>query len=406
MQILLRIVLLCLTLTTSHRAAWADQPDHISDRWATLFSDQEMVSRATSTPSSLYQTNLTPTFFALPVVSSRLRDLTPETDQPRTQGLLAATTWLKGKFTTEAEVANNQGGMGWLQGKIPGNTYDDVSGRMVRVGLTGTAGVMRYGMTYRSAGQAFLNGADTAVREAWGEWKHGWTTLRSTIGQQWNNVAGDATRSRLAQTYGRVGIGWSKPAWPSLTLTYARNSLNSTLDPIGVTPQRTYNHTLEAALAYNSARWNAMLASSYIVGNDLLRNGAESNIKMQLLTASFHPLNTLTIAPTLIYRKEEQEWSGVRIDSPSASLALQYKQSQRLLITAMGNYGGVRSSDRLIDLENLGGKGVLAWDLQQSVRWMTLLSLEAGYNRQTNHVTPSADTEDISGVVKLVLASL
>jgi len=406
MQILLRIALLCLTLATSHREAWADQPDQISDRWATLFSDQEMVSRATSTLSSLYQTNLTPTFFALPVVSSRLRDLTPETDQPRTQGLLAATTWLKGKFTTEAEVANNQGGMGWLQGKIPGNTYDDVSGRMVRVGLTGTAGVMRYGMTYRSAGQAFLNGADTAVREAWGEWNHGWTTLRSTIGQQWNNVAGDAARSRLAQTYGRVGIGWSKPAWPSLTLTYARNSLNSTLDPVGVTPQRTHNHTLEAALAYNSARWNAMLASSYIIGNDLLRNGAESNIKMQLLTASFHPLNTLTIAPTLIYRKEEQEWSGVRIDSPSASLALQYKQSQRLLITAMGNYGGVRSSDRLVDLENLGGKGVLAWDLQQSVHWMTLLSLEAGYNRQTNHVTPSADTEDISGVVKLVLASL
>lgn len=406
MQILLRIVLLCLTLATSHRETWADQPNHISDRWAALFSDQQMVSRVTSTPSSLYQTNLTPTFFALPVASSRLRDLTPETDQPRTQGLLAATTWLKGKFTTEAEVANNQGGMGWLQGKIPGNTYDDVSGRMVRVGLTGTAGVMRYGMTYRSAGQAFFNGADTAVREAWGEWKHGWTTLRSTIGQQWNNVAGDAARSRFEQTYGRVGIGWSKPAWPSLTLTYARNSLNSTLDPVGVTPQRTHNHTLEAALAYNSARWNAMLASSYIVGNDLLRNGAESNIKMQFLTASFHPLNTLTIAPTLIYRNEEQEWSGVRIDSPSASLELQYKQSQRLLITAMGNYGGVRSSDRLVDLEHLGGKGVLAWDLQQSARWMTLLSLEAGYNRQTNHVTPSADTEDISGVVKLVLASL
>lgn len=277
---------------------------------------------------------------------------------------------------------------------------------MVRVGLTGTAGVIRYGMMYRSAGQAFLNGPDTAVREVWGEWKHGWTTLRSTIGQQWNNVAGDAARSRLEQTYGRVGVGWNKPAWPSLTLTYAKNSLSSTLNPINLAPQRTHNHTLEAALAYNSARWNATLASTYIIGNDLFRNGAESNIKMQLLTASFRPLNTLTIAPTLIYREEKQEWSGVRIDSPSASLALQYKQSQRLLITAAGNYAGVRSRDRLVDLENLGGKGVLAWDLQQSAHWMTLISLEAGYTRQTNHATPSADTEDISGVVRFVLASL
>lgn len=406
MWIFLRITLLSVILLTIPYRTQADQPDHISERWAALFSDQESTSPIPHRPSSLSQTNLTPTFFTLPVVSPRLRDLSPETDQPRTQGLLAATTWLKGKFTTEAEVANNQGGTGSLQGGLPGNRYDDASGRMVRVGLTGTAGVMRYGMTYRSAGQAFLNGPDTAMREVWGEWKHGWTTLRSTIGQQWNNVAGDAARSRLEQTYGRVGLGWSKPAWPSLTLTYAKNSLSSTLNPIGLAPQRTHNHTLEAALAYNSARWNAMLASSYIIGNDLLRNGAESNIKMQLVTASFHPLNTLTIAPTLIYREEQQEWSGVRIDSPSASLALQYKQSRRLLITAMGNYAGVRSSDRLVDLENLGGKGVLAWDLQQSTHWMTLFSLEAGYTRQTNHATPSADTEEISGVVRFVLASL
>ncbi|MDF0643683.1 MAG: hypothetical protein P0111_06600 [Nitrospira sp.] len=405
MWICLRIILLSIILLTVPYRTQADQPDHISERWAALFSDQESASPVPHTPPSLYQTNLSSTF-SRPVVSSRLRDLSPETDQPRTQGLLAATTWLKGTFTTEAEVASNQGGTGWILGSVPGNRYDDISARMVRVGLTGTAGVIRYGMMYRSAGQAFLNGPDTAVREVWGEWKHGWTTLRSTIGQQWNNVAGDAARSRLEQTYGRVGVGWNKPAWPSLTLTYAKNSLSSTLNPINLAPQRTHNHTLEAALAYNSARWNATLASTYIIGNDLFRNGAESNIKMQLLTASFRPLNTLTIAPTLIYREEKQEWSGVRIDSPSASLALQYKQSQRLLITAAGNYAGVRSRDRLVDLENLGGKGVLAWDLQQSAHWMTLISLEAGYTRQTNHATPSADTEDISGVVRFVLASL
>jgi len=406
MPILLQIVLVSVILLTVPCQAKAEQSDYISERWTALFSDQEPGNRATHATAGLFQTNLTSTFVALPVVSSRLRDLSSDTDQPRTQGLMAATTWLKGKVTTEAEVANNQGGSSWLQGRIPGNTYDKESDRMVRVGMTGTAGAMRYGLTYRSAGQAFLNGPDTAVREVWGEWKHGWTTLRSTFGQQWNNVAGDSARSRIEQTYGRVGLGWSKPAWPSLTLTYARNSLSSTFNPIGIAPQRNHNHTLEAALAYNSARWNATLASSYIIGNDLLHNGAENHTKMQLLTASFHPLNTLTIAPTLVYREEQQEWSGVRVDSPSASLALQYKQSQRLLITAMGNYAGVRSSDRLVDLEHLGGKGVLAWDLQQSVRWMALISLEAGYTRQTNHVAPSADQEDISGVVKVVLASL
>jgi hypothetical protein len=35
-----------------------------------------------------------------------------------------------------------------------------------------------------------------------------------------------------------------------------------------------------------------------------------------------------------------------------------------------------------------------------------LISLEAGYNRMTNHVTPAADTEDISGLIRLSLAAI
>jgi hypothetical protein len=232
------------------------------------------------------------------------------------------------------------------------------------------------------------------------------TSLRSAIGQQWNNVAGDSTRSRLEQTYGRIGLTWNRPEWPTLSLTYARNSLASALDPVGAAPQRMSNHTMEAALGYNSASWNARVASSYILGADLYRNGAENHVNMQVLTAIFRPLNTLTIAPTVAYRTEQQEWSGTRIVSPSATLALNYRQSQRLLVSAMGNYTGSRSSDGLVDTENIGGKGVLTWDVNETRDWTTLVSFEAGYTRLTNHVTPSADTEDISGLVRLVVASL
>ena len=380
--------------------------DYVAQHWAELSSDQVPQADSKQAGPLLFQTSLTPTFFAPPVVSPRLRDLVPETEQPRTQGLLSSTTWLNGTFVTEAEMARSQGGAAWLQSRIPGDTGGDASHSMVRLGLTGTAGSVRYGMLSRSAGQAFLNGPDQALREAWGEWKTGWTTVRSAIGQQWNNVAGDSTRSRLEQTYGRVGLAWTRPTWPELTLTYAHNSLNSALQPAGLAPQRSLNHTLDGGLAYKGMGWNARLGSSYTLGNDLLRTGAESRVRMQTLTAAFRPLNTLTISPTLGYRKEVQDWSGVRITSPSASVALQYRQSQQLLISAMGNYAGTRSSDGLIDTEQVGGKGILAWDLQRSQEWTTLISLEAGYNRMTNHVTPTADTEDISGLIRLVLAAI
>jgi hypothetical protein len=106
------------------------------------------------------------------------------------------------------------------------------------------------------------------------------------------------------------------------------------------------------------------------------------------------------------YREEIQDASGTRIDGPSASLALHYKQSRQLLISAMANYASVRSSDRLVDHENVGGKGILAWDVQRSSQWTTLIAIEAGYNRVSDRVSPSAGMEDISGLVRVVLADL
>ena len=40
----------------------------------------------------------------------------------------------------------------------------------------------------------------------------------------------------------------------------------------------------------------------------------------------------------------------------------------------MGNYAGTRSSDGLIDTEQVGGKGRLTWDFHRSQTWTTLIS--------------------------------
>jgi hypothetical protein len=375
--------------------------DQVSQRWSSWFSAQGLQASAKPVETPWYRASVTPTSYAPPVAPANVRELARETDGPRTQGILASTTWLKGAFAAETEVANNQGG-----NNIPGDTQADPAGRMMRLNLAATSGPARYGVTYRTAGEAFYNGSDQALKEVWGEWKQGRTTLRTAVGQQWNNVAGDPGRARLEQNYSRVGLSWNKALWPQLAVTYTQTALNSAPDATGLAPQKTNNHSLEATLGYGGAVWNAGLASSYILGSDLSRNGSDNRVKLQTVTASLRPLNTLTITPTLGFRTEQQEWSGVRIDSPSAALTMNYKQSQRLLVSAMGNYSGVRSSDRLIDTENIGGKGILAWDLQQSRGWTTLMSLEGGYDRQTNRVMSSTETQDISGLLRFVLSPL
>jgi hypothetical protein len=159
-------------------------------------------------------------------------------------------------------------------------------------------------------------------------------------------------------------------------------------------------------LAYTGAAWNARLASAYVLGSDLQRSGAENTVRMQTLTAAIRPLNTLTITPTLGYREEIQDWSGTRIESPSASVAVQYRHNQRLWLSATGNCASTHSNDGLLDTQQVGGKGILAWNLQRSQAWATLLSFEAGYNRLTNNASPSsADVKDISGLIKLLLAA-
>ena len=383
-----------------------NEPDRISQRWASSFAGQEWQVRPKPVETSVYQASLTPTVDASPIAPASVRDLKLDTDRPHTQGILASTTWLKGAFSTETEFAANQGGAVDFRNGLPPDARDDPSTRMVRLGVTGSTEFVRYGMTYRKAGQAFYQDSDQDLREAWGEWKNGAMAIRSTVGQLWNNVEDDPARARVEQSYNRVGLSWNKPAWPQFALTFAENAVNSTLNPIGVAPQNANSHTLEAAVGYGGAAWDVRLASGYGLEADLLRHGAESHVQTQTVTASFRPVNTLSIAPTLGHRAEQQEWSGARIDSPSASLAMNYQQSRRLRISAMGNYSGTRSSDRLIDLDTIGGKGILAWEFEPVRDWTPLLSLEGGYNLQVNRLMPSAQTEDLSGLLRLVLATL
>jgi hypothetical protein len=72
----------------------------------------------------------------------------------------------------------------------------------------------------------------------------------------------------------------------------------------------------------------------------------------------------------------------------------------------MGNYSGIRSSDRLIDRETIGGKGILTVDIQQVRGWTTLMSLEGGFTQQTNRVMSAIETHDMSGILRLVLTPL
>lgn len=384
----------------------APQPDLLLQR--IQFTDTARESGTSAIPFSIatpvLHTSFQATSFAPPPTSTRLKDLVPDSDRPQTKGVGAASTWLKGQLTAEGEVANNATNDAGMASRI--DQRDDGTKRMVRMALVGNNGPFRYGINYRSAGKAFFNSPDQTVREMWGEWGSGIAKLRSSTGQTWNNVDLEPTRSRIQQSFDRIGIALVKPAWPELSLTYSRSTLASTFDPAGTTPQRSHSNSMEAALAYTGLTWNARVSSSLILTNDATRSGAEATALAQTVTGLFRPINTLTIAPMLSYRTETQSWSGAKIQTPMASLSLLYKQSRRLLLSAMGGYTSTKSSDGLIGMENIVGRGMFAFHLDPIYGHPTTISLEAAYSNTTNRAVVGVDSEDLSGLLRILVAAL
>lgn len=403
---MIRVLCLFLLLPSSLWAEDQQQSELLLHR--IQFSDTARESGASAIPYSIaspvLHTSFHATSFAPPETFTRLKDLVPDSERPHTKGVGANSTWLKGQLTAEGEVANNATNDAGLASRI--DQRDDGAKRMVRMALTGTNGQVRYGITYRSAGKAFFNSPDQTVREMWAEWGLGIAKLRSSSGQTWNNVDLEPNRPRIQQDVSRIGIALAKPAWPELSLTYARSALVSNYIPAGMTAQRSQSNSMEAALAYTGLTWNARLSSSYILTNDDMRGGAQSTTFAQTLVASYRPLNTLTFAPTLSYRSETQSWSGAKIQTPMASVSLLYKQSQRLLVSAMGGYTSTKSSDGLIGTESIVGRGMFAFHLNPIYGHPTTLSLEASYTNTTNRTVAGVDTEDVSGLVRILVAAL
>lgn len=403
---LMGVVFLALLLPLTVQAEDAQQSELLLQR--IQFSDTARAAGASAIPFSIaspvVHTSFQATSFAPPTTSARLKDLVPDSERPQTKGVGANATWLKGQLTAEGEVANNATNDAGLSSRI--DQRDDGAKRMVRMALTGANGPVRYGVNYRSAGKAFFNSPDQTVREMWAEWGLGIAKIRSSSGQTWNNVDLDPNRPRIQQNVNRIGVALVKSAWPELSVTYARSALASSFTPAGLTTQRSQSNSMEAALAYVGLSWNAKLSSSYILTNDEMRGGAQSTTFAQTLVATYRPFNTLTLAPTLSYRTETQSWSGAKIQTPMASVSLLYKQSQRLLVSAMGGYTSTTSSDGLIETESIVGRGMFAFHLDPIYGHPTSISLEASYTNTTNRAVAGLDTEDLSGLVRILVAAL
>jgi hypothetical protein len=396
-----RIVYLALTVLLACPSSWAQEdPQSILAR---LHMTSSVEPDANQPMQTLLQKSVTmslrPTFFTPPVIGGRLKDVVPDSDGLRSKGLQVSSNWLEGKLKADSEIA-------FADGAQPASgPQQDNNRRMMRLSLTGTEGAFRYGASYRTAGNTYVEVPNQSVREIWGEYVYGVARVRSTVGQTWNNVNGDPTQLRLMQAYNKVALTLLRPQWPELTLTYIKASLVNGLISGGTPTQRAATDTLQAAVAYTRPSWQVRLASSYITSNNQLAGTRNTTGVAELLTASYRPLNTLTIMPSLGYRADSDQWSGTHIETPSASVSINYRATHHFFFTALGGYSTTHSHDGTIDLESVNSRALLAWTFP-TVSFLAsapVLAVEAGFTRTAYHSAAVADMDDVSGLVRLIV---
>lgn len=342
-------------------------------------------------------TTITPTTFTFQNPYLRLKDIRPDSETPSTSGIRASTPLLNGHLIAESELARNN---------LPGEamaSQDRTSKSMMRMALSADYGSTRYGLTYRHADRQFLNVPDQEIRELWGEWGMGSLRLRSTVSELFTNVGLDPTRPRLNIRSGRMMMALARPDWPELSLSYARTLTDNNALQSGLVSQRRIADVVEGALSITGSSWNARLSTTYSLSANQLQSADETVSYAQMFTGAFHPIEPLDITSVISYKTDVQQWTGVRTETPVASLAVNYRHSATLMISALGGYTGLRSSDGMTDNETINSKGVITWSPWGST--VHQVSFETGYSRTVLGGVNGGGlvTEDLSGLVRFRL---
>lgn len=342
-------------------------------------------------------TTVTETSFTLQNPYQRLKDLRPDSAIPSTSGLKGTTSFLNGAVRAESELARNDE-------SVDIATPWDRSGKsMMRLAVNGDYGAFRYGASFRHADKQFLNTPDQRVREVWGEWGTGVLRLRSAMTNLTTNVDADPARARLSMATNRMSMIVARPHWPELSVSYIRTLTETDGFQSGLTSQRQSTNGVEGALSITRSSWTARLSSTYSRGANQGAPSQSTLSYVHMLTSTAHPIAPLSITSMVSYRTDVQQWSGVRTDTPVASLAVHYRHNARWTLTAMGGYTGVRTTDGMTDNETINSKGVLTWSPEGSL--VQQVSLETGYSRTVMGGAAGSGTvtEDVSGLVRFRL---
>ncbi|MGH7231987.1 MAG: hypothetical protein ACREJU_11610 [Nitrospiraceae bacterium] len=365
-------------------------------------SDGSLAFRGPAVPSPLLArvqelVHLTPSYTPVAWPTSRPRDLLREAQRQHALNLAATSSLLNGRLRSD----------GALSYAAPdGSSVDqarDARHQSVRLGLTGIEGHMRYGVTYRSAGEAALADGDQEAREAWVAWSSNTLAVRTSVQQQSNNVAHHASRPRLTALQKRLALDLTLPAWPALTVAYTQGLSSSSFNPVGFSPARNQTDAVETSLHYELLRVKFHAGSVYAATEDLLRPGGSSLRLQHLVSSSYSPLASVTFSSTLSLTDNRDSWSSQRTETPSAEFAMAYRAPKDFDVSVWSSYSRTQDNWWSVDLRTFNAKSQLSWHAPRIGWSATTLRLETGYSTTADVAHSARPPDNLSAIFHLTL---
>ena len=296
-----------------------------------------------------------------------------------------------------------------------GPAFDDTHAPAA-LGVTGQVGDFEAGVQYRSAGKRLerLIRAPAALKdreghEVWVAQRLGVLRLRLADSTLTDNVDRNPALARTTKDQTAVTAELAVPDWPVLGLTFASGeSARVRLTPEGqetAAEHHEFDSVTGSAHYHGGPGWDVTASSTVSRARPVVHADGDMTAMSQDLGLTLHPLESLTLNPTLSLVQERYAWADLAIDSRTAGLTVSYAPAARhWSITSFVSYTATSASDDSIDGRSVSLGGALTCALGPWLPGSTV-SFEAGYDRYVDAAIPDSAAGAVTGFILLKLAA-
>ena len=313
------------------------------------------------------------------------------------------------------------GGLGFGPATAPGAAFGlglDDPEEPVSLGFKGALGGLGLegGAEYRSVGKRLervvtgpASQKDREGTEVWVAQRLELLRLKVSQSDLSDNVDRDPAQPRTSRTQTAVSAELAPRAWPIFGLTYATGSSERawlTGEGRTRTIERQTFDSVAGSAYYGGPGFDLSGTSTYSLSREPGRSDRDMTSLYHDLSLILRPLNTVTVMPSVGSGVDRYDRLSTSYQSGSASLLLTYTPTaSRWSLWTLGAYTASQSSDRTVDGRTMSVSGGLACALGQIFVGRASVSVEAGYDRYVDGISPESSSRGAFGLVFLKVAS-